>query len=288
VGTNLVTTVGWGTLTVPDPGEAVRAATMAGAVRPGYQELLNRIGATAYGLRNVTRCWCEAPPDLVIQPLGWVFLRDNAGIWKMLEHSTPSTIDVDAIIGGGGPAADTRYFVYAYENGGAIDFDIFTDPPDDQERYRDTGVPADDTKYAFVTTIYGNDAGTAIMRYQHQNRTITYWDRTPLGGGTGGNLLLDNGSAVIQTTVVMNGSVWADRAKSYIMHCRHAGSAVAGTAFVGRVGFTYEFATIYTENGTTGANNAPFPFVPGVTTEFDYKVPNIGNGLSCWIAEFSY
>lgn len=283
MGTDLVTTPGWNTLTVPDPGEAVRAATLAGAVRPGYQELVDRCGALGYGHKKV-RVWCDAAPDVVIAPLGWVFLKDSGGDWLALEHSSPTTFDVQAEIISvyGAVASSTRYYIYAYESASAIAFTVSTTAPDSALNYQ-----SGDEKYVFVSMVFTN-SGSSIISFSHYGRRYLYLGRQTTGGGNVGNLLLDGGNATVQTSINLNQSMFRNLALTLILHCRYSGSGVSGAAYIGPVGFVYEHLGIFVDVGQFSSAQVEIPIVPASTTQIDYKITDNTNLLYIWTSGFTF
>lgn len=159
------------------------------------------------GLRRIVQATDNN--TMVIQPLGAVIVT-VAGAWTARANLSPSTIDPEALAGGAF-AASTRYYVYVALVAGALTFSVSTTAPDAGRRYK-TG----DTQYQFVSTFYTN-AAMNLLPYKQNDSEYIYSSRT-LAGAVDGNLILNNGTAAIVTTVSIGGSAPSTATGLLIQH----------------------------------------------------------------------
>jgi hypothetical protein len=94
----------------------------------------------------------------------------------------------------GGLVAATRYWVYAYENAGALAFAVSTTAPDAGLRYM-TGNEA----YYYVSTFY-TDNTPDVITYTQSDNEYTYTVLSTVGGGN----YLGAGSALVETQVTFS------------------------------------------------------------------------------------
>lgn len=279
MGTDLVPTPGWNALTVPDPGEAVRAATLAGAVRPGYQGLLDRIGAILRGLKNAVRVECVTSPNIVIRSLGWVGLKDNTGVWTALFHAGPTTFDVAVSVGG--LAANQRYYIYAYENAGVIAFVANNNAPDSELLYENAN-----QELVFITTVV-TDSTAAILPFTQSNREYCYTTRTGGGGGADGNLVLDGGNATIITSVSLGFSVPDFVSIVKVEHYLEA-NTTNGNSRLGNDLTDPAHSVCYANTNFEDSDQVDLAQSVGTLGAFEYFVDNSGNAVFVWIAGFTF
>lgn len=281
--TTLTDTPGWPEFVVPDVG-TVKAATAPGAVRPGFQAAADRTAALLRGLHNPVRAYSETTGIVNLNYLGWIGLQNSTGVWTALNHNAATPFDIVANQGGS-LTPDTMYFIYAYENAGVIAFTASITAPTAELLYKYDGVSAPDPKYAFITTVFADDAGNPL-KFTHTGRKYMYTDRTNDGGGTDGNLTLDAGHATVQTTISFVGALPSYALTAYLNISLLADS-VAGTMQVGPAGYVYPMAEIFADPaaGTTAAIVVPLPVGNG---NFDYKLDDSGNDAFAWIAGFEY
>lgn len=126
--------------------------------------------------------------NISIKPLGAILVRPG-GVgtpWVVLLNRTTTSVVMP-----GGLAANTRYYVYAYDTGaGVLGFQTTVDPPDDALQYR-TGP---DQRYAFVTTFY-TDQTSAIIPYTQAGQEYTYLELTSSATPGDGNFIAKDTAA---------------------------------------------------------------------------------------------
>lgn len=228
-------------LAVPTPGDPVKAATPAGAVRPAYQALLNGVAsaqAQLYGRVGAQRLEVEDNTTMVIRHVGAFTVLDG-GVWKTYADTSnasfglysPIVVDPSALVT---LNASKRYWVYLKKPTGADPFDVFIEEqgaaptfPDENLLYR-TG----DQSATVLSTFY-TDHASNILPYRQIGGRFMYGTRTGVGGGARGNLILDGGSAVASTAVNW-GDASAQSFRTSMMDFE-ASFSRAGTAFVGSI-----------------------------------------------------
>lgn len=224
--TILTDTPGWAALNVPTPGDPVKAALPDGAVRSGFQKLGNRTTAIIEGLHSPVRAYLlQNFPllyNLTILPLGWVGLIDSGGRWRLVYHNVTSVYDVTT---SGALAADTRYYIYAYESGGSLAFERSTTAPDDKLQYK-TG----DKTRVYISTFITSDSSVP-MGYTQSGRVYTYSNfvqstfeaGTPPGAH--GNLVLNDASITAFDTSLTFGIAAPDYARQVNIRVSTVGTA---------------------------------------------------------------
>lgn len=146
------------TLPAPNDGEIANSASLTQFVTPlvddteAYRLLL-------YGGGFRRKATCVSNTNLTIYPLGAVVIQ-VAGVWKVYSHTIATTVDPTVI--SGGLAASTGYWVYAYNNAGALGFTTSATPPDSGYRYK-TG----DTGYWFVSYFSTDGLGNVATFIQN-------------------------------------------------------------------------------------------------------------------------
>lgn len=168
-------------LTGPADGEVANALS----VNSTFQDIENGIESfrqLTYGGGLRRRVTCTSNTSMTVQPLGAIVTKD-AGVWSVISHVTPSIISPTAITGG--LVASTRYWVYAYNNGGSVGFMATTTGPDAGLRYAN----GDESKQ-FVSTFYVN-ASSTVVTYT-QNDAIYNYNALPaiLTAATGSGPIL--------------------------------------------------------------------------------------------------
>lgn len=232
--TSLTDTPGWESINVPTPGDFVKAALPNGAVRPGFQKLANRTAAFAYGYHSKPirhRTFDTGPvTTITVDSMGWIGLTKGGGAtWELLEHSAPSNLNIAALVGALGLA--TRYYIYAYDNAGAIAFAINTTAPTSEGLYQ-TG----STDYFYVGTFSTDRILGTPNEYFADNGEYVY-TRNP------DQTVLIAGAALVQTTVDMEtatGRLVPSYATRVLLQAQLAVGAASGYAYLypNAIGFT--------------------------------------------------
>jgi len=260
--TTLTDTPGWESLNVPTPGDPIRAAVAPGAVRPGYQKLANRTAALAYGYHSkpIRHRTADTSPatTITVDSMGWIGLTKGGGVtWELLNHSAPSNLNIVALAGALGLA--TRYYIYAYDNAGAVAFAINTTAPTSEGLYK-TG----STDYFYVGTFSTDHLLGAPNEYFADNGEYIYTlspDQTVLTGGV----------ALVQTAVDME-SATARLVPSYatrvLLQARTLTTVPPGEATLYPNAIMYNVAQLIVDNvyATTHL------LLPSVAGKIDYMV----------------
>jgi hypothetical protein len=180
------------TLPAPNDGEIANSASLTQFVTPLVDDVeAYRLLLYGGGMRR--RVLGLDSTTMTIYPLGAVLLQ-TGGTWKAYAHTVSTAVN-PTTLAGGALVASTRYWVYAYDNAGALAFTASTTGPDAGLRYM-TG----NTAYFLVTTFWTN-AAASLVPYSQAGDTYTYTD-APLGAGT---RLLNGGLANVDTDVPLVG-----------------------------------------------------------------------------------
>lgn len=281
-------------LAVPTPGDGVKAATAPGAVRPGYQALLNGVAsaqARTYGRPKDILVECESNTSLIIYPVGSFTILD-AGVWKTYSNvsnlsfatgGSVVTVNPDALTGG--LVANTRYWVYLKKPTGADPFDVIilaqsgaTNTPDRNMAYLTA-----DQSATLISSFWTDHAGD-ILTYRQIGGRFMFKTRTATGGGARGNLMLDLGSAVAATAVNFGDApiVFGTRMLGYEAEC-----ARAGTAFVGQIMLNAtQPSIIFGGDGVAQVVVRHQGHAYGNGATIYYQVDNAATTMSIWCTEF--
>lgn len=252
------------TLDIPSDGDVANSLSIQQFVQPimttieGFREL-------TYGGGIRRRVLCSSNTVLTIQPLGAVVVTE-AGEWTVLEHNSASTVSPVTITGG--LVASTRYWVYAYDDAGAINFTASTTGPDVGMRYM-TG----NTDYAYVSTFY-TDTVPNVLTYTQIDDYFKY-----LNFGAGANRVLIAGSAVVGTAVSLAGPV---PPQALAVDFKAGWSSAADLATV-RVTTTN---SPILEQDTNVAGNAFFGHSLADGLQVEYIMSTGASALTLWISAF--
>lgn len=165
-------------LLAPTDGEIANSASLIQFMQP-EMDALDFLRFQFLGKLD-RRCWCETSPQLNVAPMGH-FLLNVSGSWRILSHGVLSTFDVT--LKGATLVPSSRFWVYAYAVGSAVDFEVSTTPPDTGWRYKNG-----DMSRIFVTTFF-TDKDSTILQYGQTDMEFKYTSRSILSGGLGGNLI---------------------------------------------------------------------------------------------------
>lgn len=254
---------------VPSDGETANSLSLQLFVQPlvnateGFRQL-------TYGGGLRRRVSCTSDTNMVIQPMGAVVVQSSSGDWTVFEHSAASTVNPTTI--SGGLVAATRFFVYAFDNAGTLDFVAVTTAPDVGLRY-EVGNP----ERFLVTTFYVGAAGS-ILPYSQVDNVYQYLQYTTQ------NRVLNAGSATGATTVSLVGPV-----PSQALICSLKASWTSTVNTVVTVRTTTAASNILVEEttttGLTSTAFAPHSLIDGL--QVDYLVGNAAAALTLHVAGFT-
>jgi len=207
--------------------------------------------------------------SMIIQPLGGVQVT-SGGNWVTLPHLTASTIDPTALAGGS-LANLTRYYVYAYNNGGAVGFRVSTNAPEVGLNYDSTT-----TDNMFVSTFYTSSAG-ALLEYTQVDGEYRYFEYSI------NNRVLNAGNSTVAATVSLAGIIPAE---AQIALLRPSWSSTTNTTATLRTSTpTNVFIQETSATGITSSAFVPYALVNGL--QIDYLVGNANASLSIHVAGFT-
>lgn len=270
--TILTDTPGWAALNVPTPGDGIKAAVAPGAVRPGFQKLANRTAAIAYGYHSkpIRHKTADTGPATTIrvESMGWIGLTTGGGAaWKLIEHAAPTDLNIVALAGALNLA--TRYYIYAYDNAGVVDFAINTTPPTSEGLYK-TG--AGGTDYFYVGTFSTDHLLGMPNEYLADNGEYFYTfspDQVVLTGGT----------AIVQTAVDMesaNGRLVPEIATRVLLQIITQANVPVGTVELYPNGSAYSTAEIQCDNVVCTSQLLQIP----INGKIDYKVNAVTTSIN--------
>lgn len=176
------------TLPAPNDGDLANSASLTQFVTPLVDDVeAYRLLTYGGGMRR--KVIGTDNTTMLIKPLGAVVLQ-TGGTWKAYAHTVSTTVSPTALAGGA-LAASSRYWVYAYDNAGVLDFTASTTAPDAGLRYM-TGNTAYFYVSMFCTTSLSN-----LMPYAQTDNEFTL---------AAANVLL-NGNAVVTTAIPITSCV---------------------------------------------------------------------------------
>lgn len=279
--TILTDTPGWDALNVPTPGDPIKAAVAPGAVRPGFQKLANRTAAMIRGMKNPPIILANNTPgvdDIQIAPLGWVGLVNSAGKWQVYYHAG-ATINATTVFGAA-LAANTRYYLYVYESGGVLAYEVTTTAPDAEHLYKAGG-----QTHAFISTF--STYGTNVAIYQQNGRNYCIAEIAAIGAGPQGNIVLDGGNAIVQTTIPLAPAVPPGAISVFLQLQLQATGAE--TASVGDQGTAAGYENIKLQlPGFIGNIYGNTLIATAVGNGFDYWLSVNTGKLYVWVKGFTY
>lgn len=274
--TILTETPGWEELNVPTPGDPVKAALPNGAVRPGYQKLANRTAAFAYGYHSKPirhRTFDDPATIITVDSMGWIGLTKGAGTtWELLNHSAPSNLNIVALAGALGLA--TRYYIYAYDNAGAVAFAINTTAPTSEGLYKSG---AGGTDYFYVGTFSTDHILGGPNQYVADNGEYVY-TRNP------DQTVLIAGNALVPTAIDME-SATARLLPSYATRVLIEAQTIAalpGLVTLYPNGGAYSVARLLIDN----VNATTHLLLPPVASKIDYMVDAVTTTLTLRVMGF--
>jgi hypothetical protein len=160
-----------GAVTVPDSGDARTAAS----VGTPFQTLANRVGFAANTVASRI-AWADemsmAPGgsnssfSLTIGAIQAISLARSDGSYRSYSANA-ATIGASKIEGGGNLANSTWYYVYAYDNAGAVDYLISTTAPRASRVYRNS---VDGNQYRYLGCFVTDSSGAPVPFRMHRGR----------------------------------------------------------------------------------------------------------------------
>jgi hypothetical protein len=159
------------TLPAPNDGDLANSTSLTQFVTPLVDDVeAYRLLTYGGGMRR--RVVGQNSTTMTIYPLGAVVLR-TGGTWKAYAHTVSTSVN-PTNLAGGALAASTRYWIYAYDNAGALDFTAVTTGPDANFRYM-TG----NTAYFFVST-FDTDPGGFLVAYSQTDLKFSVSTSQPI------------------------------------------------------------------------------------------------------------
>ena len=150
----------------PADGELANAASVNGAFLDVMSGVLGlRLGA--YGRVANAHCYCINGTVIVIDALGSVILTTGgAASWISFLNATQQSVTA-ATAFGGALAINTRYYLYAYNNAGTLDFIVNATAPNASRTYENGN-----TDRVFITTFVTDGSGIIIPYVQNRGRVV--------------------------------------------------------------------------------------------------------------------
>jgi len=257
---------------VPDDGDVANRASLVQFVQPLEDSAeAFRLLTGGGGIRR--RVLCTSNTNMVIQPLGAIVVTSSLGVWTVLAHTTPSTKSPATI--SGGLSASTRYWVYAYDNAGVVDFIASTTAPDASLHYMNG-----DTRYEYISTFYVA-ASVNLVPYNQNDNEYTYLSTTTDA------IALTNGAATVKTNILV--PLVPSQAASFDLYCLPTSTTDQTLAIYGTGQTDFAEQVQVNNTGVTFAYTRVV-HVPLISTaSFDYLwsgAPGGGNGLTCAVQRF--
>lgn len=275
--------------TGPADGDLANAAS----VNVAFLDLMDGVlglRLASYGRTANVHCRSIDGTTIVIDALGSVILTTGgATSWISFLNSVQQTVTA-ATAYGGVLGNNTRYFLYAYNNAGTLDFIVNTTLPNASRTYENGN-----TDRAFVTSFVTNGSGI-IIPYVQENRCVTYY--TP---GQNPSMAMNTAGAV-WTDVDPNATTpmvptWAQSVALYLI-ILNTDNTAGGDVFslrakaVTAVGYT-NAAKFY----TVGAANHYVQSLTDTTTlctnssqvfQYQWATGGVGRSTTGYIAGWSY
>jgi hypothetical protein len=176
------------TLPAPNDGDLANSASLTQFVTPLVDDV-EAFRLLTYGGGMRRKVIGTDNTTMTIKPIGAVVIQ-TGGVWKAYAHTVTTTVN-PTTMAGGALAASTRYWVYAYDNAGALAFTVSTTAPDAGLRYM-TGNTAYFYVSMFCTTGVAN-----LMQYAQTDEEYV------LAAAN----VLTNGNAVVNTPIPISSCV---------------------------------------------------------------------------------
>ena len=191
--------------TGPADGDLANAAS----VNVAFLDLMSGVlglRIASYGRRERVSVASFNGTSFTIGALGTVLLTTAGTTWYAFLNSTAQTV-VAATAFGAALGNSTRYYLYAYNNAGTLDFIVTTTPPNASRTYENGN-----TDRAFITTFITDSAGV-IVPFTHIGNDYSYGPKTDFSVGGGSTILraanvVATGSATVTLSTLIIPS-WA-------------------------------------------------------------------------------
>ena len=288
-------------LAVPTPGDSVKAAVAPGAVRPGYQALINGMAAAQTQLYGRLARYHVVGSDnnnLAIGRVGSFVVKNGSGDWQAYADTTNGTawggagtfLTVDPTALYGAALTDGRYWVYLKAPTGADPFDVVVlkdttaaNEPDENLMYRKS-----DQTHILLSTFYVYN--TLLIPYMQIGGRFVYKERTSTGFGmAAGNLILRNGNATASTAVNFGNSVpYTPMFVTIIFQVNRSGTGFRGAAGGEPVALTTGAANdvdLWGDGTVTSSSTGQFETL-GNGSQFYYMVDNASAFANAWVGGF--
>lgn len=169
-------------LTGPADGDLANAASVNGA----FQSVMNGIDLARIGLfgkKLRPRYYTSnrgnggaTHPQVTVEALGRILVTEG-GIWKILQHTVASVIDLHTLLGAQ-TAAATRYYLYASSVAGVLTWQISTTGPSADLAYFSGG---NGTDWAYIGTVYSSTADIILFESEYGGNHIMKIPASDLG-----------------------------------------------------------------------------------------------------------
>lgn len=256
------------TLTGPSDGEPATAVTVNGP----FQSLIDASESARLVTYGQARRYMvvDGAGALTVGPLVAVTLK-TGGTWQTYTSTVPLNKALAGLV------ANTLYNVYVYYSGG-LQVQVSTDPVDDFRLYKDG-----DEGYIFVGYVM-TDVSAVTVPAKFNGNTYTYLTATTnVGLGVNGNLVLDQGSAVVSTTVPLGCVPSYAQAATLSLQATLVG-ANGRFVLVSQAGNTIlNIELINALNTETSPAYAPFVSAAQV----NYLVPGAFDNAVLWVTSFT-
>lgn len=257
------------TLPAPNDGEIANSVSLTQFVTPLVDDV-EAFRLLTYGGGMRRRVTGTDNTTMTIKPIGAVVLR-TGGTWKAYAHTVSTSVN-PTNLAGGALAASTRYWIYAYDNAGVLDFTASTTAPDAGMRYM-TGNTAYFYVSMFCTTSLSN-----LMSYTQTDNEYTL---------AAANVLL-NGNATVTTPIPITSCVPPQATRLRYLATVNASAAGRYASLSDSSG---QETVRLVDNGTISWSTygdfalTPYPSI-GYNGVFSYNVSNVGTALTVDITGF--
>lgn len=274
--------------TGPADGDLANAAS----VNVAFLDLMSGVlglRIAGYGRRANVHCSCINGTDIVVDALGSVILTTGgATSWISFLNSTAQTV-VAATAFGAALGNNTRYYLYAYNNAGTLDFIATTTAPNASRSYENGN-----TDRIYVTTFVTSGAGV-IVPYVQDAQGVRY---TTVGSNP--SFTMNTGGAV-WTDVNPNATTpmvpsWA---QSIALSAILLNTSAANDDFslraksITAVGYTGADWVVQFGDVTINSSSLYIPYIPlctdtSQTFQYQWSTGGAGRSATGYIVGWSY
>lgn len=197
----------------------------------------------------------------------------NGTKWKTFAYAG-GTIGASKVSPAGNLANSTLYYVYAYNNAGSLDFQITTDVPNANLRFKNAS-----SQYVYLGWFVTDTAGAPLPFLMRDGRY-----RFLFGGlaSTSVHRVLSGGNATSFTAVSL-ATLVPSHIRLVRLHAEFLGGAVGRALYLRATG-TSTFHKLFTAQ-TTDALNFDTAVELNTSRQFDYKVTNAGDSATLYVTE---